>query len=589
MIRPRSVAASAVLALLALAPRAWADPDVFATCPTTPLDPTGALCASLADIFSKIPTVPDRCTRDPERDAPAHFKGEFTVDGAYAFDAAAISAKYHGVTPEKFGSVDVELPGGAINNVRDLHYALGNGKFGVRPIPVSDTGTVTAPDGSQVGGSKVMDDFLRKQMGLGPDDPIFALIAYQHPEENRGNLKALATEMVKTEGGETHLGAYLGNGATRNSPEGYHNHVWENAGYPATVQIVSLEGVAQGTLNRSFETASAILNKGVKFPGDYKNDPYRTIDLKTTLGFYEGWLTDEEKLKSDPSWFTYCAEHQTIVTNIGLNVPPNEKAYREIWGDEKGARLFALAKTKYTAATGKPMPEADFTPLWKTDGIADPLHETAIGKGLAWAPETTSDLVVNFLETYASFPDVGAPASAAMALGFKDVVTERTGITDADYLKLALPIVSKMFVADALTTDFTRVPIAGYLKQKTAEAYVAVGGKPADFAPGGAIDPQKMALAQTMMAGLTGHAADVVAHSGLCKDQAWAWFRKAIQPELAAARNAPVLEGKVQFYSPPAITHRIASGMHAHDSHVTVTEVATAIDGAELGLKAAHP
>src|SRR4051812_4413379 len=112
-----------LIAVAALASStAWADPDVFSTCPTTPLDPTGALCASLNDIFGKIPTTPDRCTADPERGYPAHFKGDFTVDGPYTFDAAKIAEKYHGVTPDKFGTVDVELAGGGINNIRDLHY-----------------------------------------------------------------------------------------------------------------------------------------------------------------------------------------------------------------------------------------------------------------------------------------------------------------------------------------------------------------------------------------------------------------------------------------------------------------------------------
>jgi hypothetical protein len=563
----------------------------FPTCPTTPLDPTGALCASLDGIFNKIPTTPDRCTADPSRNAPSHFKGDFTVDGPYTFDAAKIADKYRGVTPDKFGTTDVKLPGGGVNNVRDLHYAVGDGKIGMRPIPVSDTGTVTAPDGTQVSGSKVMDDFLRKTMGLGPNDPIFALIAYQHPEENNGTLEQVGKDMLKTEGGETHLGAYIGNGATRNSPEGYHNHVWENAGYPATVQMVSMKGTPQGTLNQSFENASAILNAGVKFPGDYKNDVYKTIDLKTTLAFYEGWLTDEDKLKTDQTWFTYCAEHQTIVTNIGLNVPSNLAAYQEIWGAEKGAKLFDLAKAKYTKATGKPFVETSFEPLYKKDGITDPTNETTIGKGLAWAPETTADLVTDFLSTYASFPDVGAPTSAAMALGFMPIVMERMGITQADYMKIALPILNKMMIGDALTQDFAHAPagpaaaMAEYLKQKTAQVYVGVGGNPTDFAPGGTIDSAKMALAQTIMAGLTGHAADVVAHSGLCKDQAWDWFRKAIEPELTAARNAPVAPGKVQFNSPPAVTHRIASGMLPHDPNVSITEIATAMDGSELKLK----
>src|SRR2546429_42288 len=113
------------------------------------------------------------------------------------------------------------------------------------------------------------------------------------------------------------------------------------------------------------------------------------------------------------------------------------------------------------------MPKANFEPLWKKDGITDPANDTKVGDGLGWAPESTADLVVNFMETYASFPDVGAPTSAATLLGFKDIITGRMGISDADYMKIAMPVINKMFVADALTNDFSRVPFDAYLKQKT--------------------------------------------------------------------------------------------------------------------------
>ena len=82
---------------------------------------------------------------------------------------------------------------------------------------------------------------------------------------------------------------YVGKGKTRNSPENYHDYGWDVKGhrrpYPATVQLLSLEGVPQEKLNRNLMITTALLNKGVKFPGDYKNDIFRTIDLATTLKF----------------------------------------------------------------------------------------------------------------------------------------------------------------------------------------------------------------------------------------------------------------------------------------------------------------
>ncbi len=579
--------ASLVALLFVLATHAAHAAD-GALCPP-PGDPLADLCRSLSGVFDAVPVEEDRCVDTPlARNNPAHFKGEFTLAGPYTLTSEALAEKYKGVKLGKFGSTDVQLPTGGSNNVRDMHYALGDGKIGMRLLPVSDDSTVIDPDGRAVPGHQVMDGFLRETMGIGPDAPIFSLIAYLHPEEHSGTLAQLAKETVKTEMGETHLGAYIGNGETRNSPEGYHNRRWGNRGYPATVQIVSMEGTDQATLNQNGLNALEILNKGVKFPPDYKEDLYKTVNLKETLAFYKGWIEDEERLRNDPAWATYCAEHQTIVTNVMLNVPHNEKAFQEIWGEGEGKALFAKAKQKFRAATGRDLVETDFQPLWKKEGIANPAAEEAIGRGLAWAPQTTADIVVNFVETYASWPDVGAAASASMVVGFKDVVKDRMGVTDAAYLALATPIVNKMLIAEALTQDFRNADYAEYVKKKTAELYVAFGGKPADFAPGGTVNPQIMTLATSMTTGLRSQGATIVAESGLCKDQAWAWMRKAIAPELAAARATAVSDPtKVQFYSPPAVTHRIASGMHPRNPNVTIREVATAVDGAELKLKSA--
>lgn len=580
------VAALSLVALLVPA-SAFAQPVDGSSCPP-PSDPLSALCRSLSDVFDTVPVEADRCVNTPiARSNPAHFKGTFSMEGPYTIKSSALTDKYRGVKIGNFGTTDVQLPTGGSNNVRDMHYKLEDGKVGLRPIPVSDTGKVTAPDGTQVDGNVVMDDFLREKMGLGKSDPIFAFIAYLHPEEHNGTLSQLAKEMVKTEGGQTHLGAYIGKGATRNSPETYHNKVWGNAGYPATVQILSMKDTSQKTLNQNAVNALEILNKGVVFPSDYKNDVYKTVNLKETLSFYKGWIEDEARLRNDPAWATYCAEHQTIVANIALNVPHNEAAFQKIWGATEGAELFAKAKAKYRAATGKELKETDFEPLYEKDGIADPKNEAAIGKGLAWAPQTTADIVLNFTETYASWPDVGAPASAAMVLGFKDTVKERMGIDDATYMNLALPLINKMVMSEALTQDFRTVPFEAYAQKKTAELYVAVGGKPTDFAPGGTIDPQLLGLAKAMTTGLVGQAPRIVANSGLCKEEAWAWMRKAIAPELAAARATAVSDpSKVQFNSPPAVTHRVASGMHPSNPNISITEVATAMDGAELELRA---
>src|SRR5688500_13616897 len=219
-------------------------------CVPSPLDLAGELCAALGGVFDAVPTEPNLCVdTPPSRTNPAHFKGEFTLAGDYTLTDDALTNKYKGVKIGNFGTTDVQLPTGGINNVRDQHYRLPDGKIGMRLIPVSDSGMVVSPEGEEVEGHEVMDDFLRKEMKIGASAPIYAMIAYLHPEEHNGTLRQLAKETVKTEMGQTHLGAYIGNGATRNSPEGYHNKKWAVGGYPATVQTVSLEGVHQSTFN----------------------------------------------------------------------------------------------------------------------------------------------------------------------------------------------------------------------------------------------------------------------------------------------------------------------------------------------------
>src|SRR5439155_16835697 len=114
---------------------------------------------------------------------------------------------------------------------------------------------------------------------------------------------------------------------------------------------------------------------------------------------------------------------------------------------------------------------------------------------MEWRPEATSDLVTNFMQTYADFHDVGGFASAATILGFKDVISARMGLTDADYFAHAMPTVGKIMVAEALA----RAPgdpaaFGKWAEGATAGLYVAFGGKPADLAPGATPDAALMQL-----------------------------------------------------------------------------------------------
>jgi hypothetical protein len=568
--------------------------------------------------------------RQPKSRNVAHSTLPFTIGGEFTLDPEKTTDLYKGVPADRFGSTQVMLPDGdpnsptygqlvVANTVRDLHYALERDsrgvakKVGLHPIPVSEPHFDLAP-GAEIDASKpgshLMDRHLRKVMNLGPNDPIFATIAYLHPENHSGDIKQLATEALKTEQGQTHLGMYLGGGFTRNSPETYHSKGWKIGGYPATVQIISMQGTDQATLNQNGHIAAGILNDDVQFPSDYKNDVYQTVTLGRTLAFYRGWLEDDAKLKSDDAWKTYCAEHATIVINIMLNVPHNQASFTEIWGTD-GAALFALAKQKYKTSTGKELVETSFEPLWKKDGITNPAAFGAsdvvdtkdIGPGLAWPPQHNADLVRNFLEVYASWPNVGAPASAAALFGFKETIVKRMLNTEQDpaavkaeaealstsFNAIAIPTIAKMFVYEAMTKKPEELP--AHFKRSAGVLYVAIGGKVADLAPGATPDPARMGLVKVIMASVEQNRAKIVARSikGTSVAQAYYWFKRSIDADLRRARKIDVSnpDKVVRYNSPPAVTHRVASRLHPINKHVKIEEVATAFDAKELITKAA--
>ncbi|MHB8876967.1 MAG: hypothetical protein ACYC8T_24995 [Myxococcaceae bacterium] len=575
--------------------------------PNTPAAPTNVVATPTPQ-----PPPPAPAPVAASNVAPIHFTGPATFEGA-TLKAEALAGAYRGVDPKKFGTTEVKLPqpDGSTKTVqvRDMHYDLGDGKVGMRLIPVQD---------HDAAANKQMDDYLRKSMDLKAGEPIWALISYIHPEEHSGDLKQLGTEMVKTEMGTTHLGAYVGAGKTTNSPESYHQYSWEVKGYPANVQMVSLQGVSQGELNKNLLAADTVMNKGVKFPPDYKNDVMQTVDLNTTLQFYRDWIKDEPYLKTDPAWATYCAEHKTIVTNVGLNVPHNAESFKEIFGAEGGA-LFDQFKEKFKAANGReftPADETHFEPLWKKEGLtADQIrpstkeeHDAYVtarydgslaggtytgfkplppGRAMAWRPETTADLVKNFMETYASFKDVGGYASAATMLGFKDVICPRMGIDDKTYIATAMPIINKVMVAEAMArAPADPAAYAKWAEQATAGLYLAFGGKKEDFA-NNAVDPARMGLAKLCMQGAAGAQAQVAQlatqPAETRNDLAYGWMRGAIAADLDKARQMMVSDPKkTEMYAPPAITNRVANGIVEGNPFVTVKVLCTAVDASEV-------
>ncbi len=145
----------------------------------------------------------DHASQDHEYVPPfqlstAHAQGPTVVDGPYELSDSGL-AVYNNVPRDMMMSTMIELTGVGEHPVKDIAYGTGNG-IGYRPIPVSDNSTVVGPDGSSIPGHEVIDDFIRRSAGLGPDDPIAAYIIYCHPEfwKSEG-LEALMSSELATE------------------------------------------------------------------------------------------------------------------------------------------------------------------------------------------------------------------------------------------------------------------------------------------------------------------------------------------------------------------------------------------------------
>lgn len=537
----------------------------------------------------------------------------------------ALAGPFRGVAREKFGSCDVLLPGGSSHNVRDTLYGLGNGTPGMYFVPVKDDGDVVDERGRTVDGYALIAAVLREKMGLDGEEPIFALAAYVHPEEHTGNLKDLGTTMLKTEAGNTHLGAFAagyiyGAGETINSPEAYHNRQFQVKGYPANMAMISLEGTEQALLHRNAMLAAKVLNSQVRFPGDYKNDKFRTIDLNANLAFYRDWLRSTSQdpqrqqlgryLKEEESWFTYCAEHQTIIANIAVNLCHNEADFRLVYGDEEAPALWKDFVHRFEELNGRPFGDRDetkFEMLWQKEGLRPekvrPLAREEIegyhdartvgkleeyegprplppGAGMCWTPETTADLLNDFVQMYASFIDTNAFVASSVLMGFKEVVKARLGLTDETYLGLALPVVTEMLLAEA----WVSAPgDAGWLQKAFANLYIAFGGAKEDLGPGGTRNPQIEAVVNQALAPVETQLPEIQAGEAISREATYTKLLAAIEDDLERARNVAASDAtKVDFYSPPAILHRIALGMHEKSKFITVKELCTAVDISEV-------
>ena len=571
---------------------------------------------------------------------PSNYPGKFQVTDA--------ALQKYGIAREFFGTTQVVNADGSKFRVKDYQYRLKDGSVGMTFLPICDTGYTTCPDGTPVYSSVLVDALLRTEMQLGPSDPIFAMMYYIHPELNNGTVLHFATT-DKTEMGISHCGAYKGNGRTSNAPELYHNRVWSVGpdvgnvfGYPANLVVMSLSGVPQPVLNRNLNLVDDILNCGVRFPADYKNSQFRMIDINTSFMVYRDWVEQARYLRDDPSWFTYCAAHKTLVANIGFNLPHNQASFQEVYGADEGLKFWNFFCTYHMEIYGVPFSadrQTTFTPLWKQQGLTAAqvrpftmaeyiawdaarlggmlgsypgFKPQPVGTGLPWGAQMNADLVNDFVQTYADFVDAGPIAFCATVFGLSGPVCDRAKIPVLQYLFEAMPIAQQAMRADA-TINAPSAPGSTYHNNpwyhaQFAALFVALGGKPAEAdAALAALDGQ--GSGSSLWQKLTGApnnemGPDVLAWLALDLvrtdwtaimaagqvpfDQGYTAFMIAIQTEFQKARDMVVHDPNgIQFNTAPPILHMIITGMYACAPQVTIRTIATVMNYTEMETKPA--
>ncbi|TFV97506.1 hypothetical protein E4S40_02295 [Algoriphagus kandeliae] len=578
----------------------------------------------------------------PYRNPIVHDSGPSNFTGPYELtDSALANFK---ITREKFGTTEIIRQDGSSVTVKDYQYKLPDGSIGMHFVPISDDGSVVDPSGKLLPGSSFIDAFLRETMNLGPNDPIYALLNYFHPEQNKGTLEELLTTMDKLELGFTHLGAYYGNGYTTNAPMLYHGHKFgvngkvdgTPFGYPANVQVISMDGVPQVTLNKNLQYVDTCLNSGIMFPKDYKNSKFRPVDLNTALMFYRDWIKFEGYLRNDDTWYTYCAAHKTLVATIALNLPHNLASFQEVYGKDEGADLYQRFIKFYSNIIG-PDPgfikenETYFEPLWKKQGYtADQIKPFSLAEyqaydkarrdgklkafkgrkplGLSeatcWTAQRSSDVIYDIIHFYADMLDVGPIETNTIILGMMEKIDERMGIGKLEYLMHCMPIIEKLMMAHA-KMNAAKDP-KNYLQNTFKALYIAWGGNPADEvnfekeikslhglkAIAGALfsfiksDPKPIAIATWALFDVAIHYEKIIAGGVVQPTDAYVEMMKKIQADLEKDRDVNVhKENKIEYNTPPAITHLMSIGMYQPGKFVTVREVCTVVDFAEVQLK----
>lgn len=523
--------------------------------------------------------------------------------------ADALRRIYKDVSQEKFGTTDVTLPDGRMINVPDLHYRLADGTSGMNVVPVNDT------DGHEAVGSEVIDTLLRSEMQIGTHAPIFALVTFTRPDEHSVDVpRLLRTNKLRL--GHQHLAAYVGGGSTTHSLPSTRMNEWRRCGSnfgwnvktrPANVHVLSLQGTPQETLNRNARMVDSIITSGSRSPVNTENTHCRTVDINTVLQYYRDWILGGEYL-SDLDWYMNCANQKTVVVNIALNLPHNQRAFADIFdGDTNIWTTFTRRYEQIAGTTLKASDETAFTPLWALEGLTsaqirppslleyndyraaeteqrldkyEGFRPLPPGQGLAWPLETVADVLEGMLDTYVSFERAGGVACAlallTVAPAFRDVLR----LSNEQVQPLVDSIASKLLAAEVLVQTGSET---GYLHEMRPQLYAGLGAHTDSLEVNAEHDSENVATLERLLAATAQHLETLPFSAPIDRGVAAEWLRQALTPDRLLGRSLALRPGYgTGMFSTPGIVPRLARGGYVKSRFVQLRTVCTAMDESEL-------
>lgn len=586
-----------------------------------------AALSHLTNVMARQPDAghhqPETITRlNSETPPPASHRSpvasqrpEEILERVYAVSAEALRDKFAGVAAERFGTIDIRGPHGAAYNVADLRYPLPSGALGMRLVPAFDA---PQPGMEDPGGWSDLDAVLRCIMGLAPGDPLYAIISYIHPEEHSAQMGVLP-HTSKLTAGHRHVGAYVGQGRTTHALARGSRWRRKDAGHmglnvdrhPANIQVLSLQGADQATLNRNLSIVDEIVSGLGRVRNVTDNLDCRAVDVATALQYYRDLLRGADYLE-DMGWYVNCSAQKAVIVNVGLNLPHDESSFREVFGPD-GAELWQTLLARYEQVTGSGLPRGStsFVPLWKLAGLpvdqvrpmtAREYHayhaacEEArlddfpgrrpppTNAGLAWPLETLPDLLSHFLDTYIGTDPADGLAAAGEAILLRQVLSERLGYPEREYLDSIVPVVGLLLAREAAAAPAPDGALQhltkarGRLLEWLAEADVLA---PAQEQSG---DMGVLAerCGQQALAEFTAASRDNVS--------AGEHLERRLEEELVNMRDrmAPP-GGRRGFFASPGIFHQLAAGIHPASPFIAITTACTVMDAEDLLPHSTNP